>query len=99
MRRDDIIARLKTTEPDIRHFGVAALFLFGSRARDDARPNSDIDIFVDPANEAFYDLGNFIGPYRLLVEAFPGLAIGYTTRNGLATGVREQAEFEAVRIF
>src|SRR5689334_13092108 len=49
MRRDDVIARLKATEPALRGFGVAALYLFGSHARGDAQPDSDIDVFVDPA--------------------------------------------------
>lgn len=33
MRRDEVIAKLKTTEPKLREFGVAALYLFGSHAR------------------------------------------------------------------
>ena len=49
MRRDEVIARLKQTEPALKAFGVAALYLFGSHARDEAGPNSDIDVFVDPA--------------------------------------------------
>ena len=46
MRRDEVIARLKATEPALRGFGVAALYLFGSHARGDARPDSDWDIAV-----------------------------------------------------
>jgi hypothetical protein len=36
MRRDEVIARLKQTEPAMKEFGVAALYLFGSHARDKA---------------------------------------------------------------
>jgi uncharacterized protein len=32
MRRDEVIARLKETEPALKAFGVAALYLFGSHA-------------------------------------------------------------------
>jgi hypothetical protein len=39
MRRDDVIARLKKTEPALRAFGVNALYLFGSHARDEAGPD------------------------------------------------------------
>jgi predicted nucleotidyltransferase len=39
MRRDQIIAKLKEAEPDIRAHGAAALYLFGSYARGDAKPN------------------------------------------------------------
>jgi predicted nucleotidyltransferase len=43
MRRDDVIAKLKETEPELRGFGVAALYLFGSHARGEASPDSDVD--------------------------------------------------------
>jgi predicted nucleotidyltransferase len=51
MRRDDVITRLKEAEPALRKFGVAALYLFGSHARDEASPNSDVDVFIDPASD------------------------------------------------
>ncbi len=47
MKRDDVIARLKETEPALRAFGVEALYLFGSHARDEAGPESDVDVFID----------------------------------------------------
>ena len=43
MRRADVIARLKEAEPALRSFGVAGLYLFGSHARDEAQPDSDVD--------------------------------------------------------
>ncbi|MCF4128532.1 nucleotidyltransferase family protein [Methylobacterium sp. SyP6R] len=49
MRRDEVLAGLKSTEPVLRAIGVAALYLFGSHARDEAQEDSDIDAFVDPA--------------------------------------------------
>jgi predicted nucleotidyltransferase len=44
MRRDEVIAKLKEAEPALKAFGVAALYLFGSHARDEAGPNSDVDV-------------------------------------------------------
>jgi hypothetical protein len=41
MRRDEVIAKLKEAEPALRGFGVAALYLFGSHARDEAQSGSD----------------------------------------------------------
>jgi predicted nucleotidyltransferase len=53
MRRDDVIAKLKETEPVLRGFGVAALYLFGSHARDEAGPDSDVDVFVETCRESY----------------------------------------------
>lgn len=41
MRRSDVIAHLKQTEPALRAFGVGALYLFGSHAREEAGPDSN----------------------------------------------------------
>src|SRR5882757_3306452 len=44
MRRDEVLARLKEAEPALRGFGVGALYLFGSHARDEAKADSDLDV-------------------------------------------------------
>jgi predicted nucleotidyltransferase len=47
MTRDEIIGKLKAREADLRAQGVAHAALFGSIARGDGSPDSDIDILVD----------------------------------------------------
>jgi len=44
MDRAQVIAKLKSVEPELRAHGVGALFLFGSYARNEARENSDVDV-------------------------------------------------------
>jgi predicted nucleotidyltransferase len=81
-RRDDVIAKLKETEPVLRSFGVAALYLFGSHARDEASPDSDVDVFVDVAPGAAFGLRPYMGAFRVLEDAFEHKAeIGYSTRD------------------
>jgi uncharacterized protein len=99
MDRDDIIAKFKAVEPQLRAHGVAALCLFGSYARDEARKDSDIDVFVDPGTPDFYSLNHFVGAYEVLQGAVPGREIGYGTRNGLSKYIRPDVEQGAIRIF
>jgi uncharacterized protein len=99
MKRAEVIAKLKAVEPALRAHGVAALYLFGSYARDEAGPDSDLDVFVDPAGENFYKFDNFMGAYEKLQDAFPGTEIGYGTRSGLSKYIRPDVEQQAVRVF
>ena len=47
MSRDEVLALLKAALPDLqRRFGVRDLAVFGSVARNEAGPNSDVDILV-----------------------------------------------------
>ena len=43
MTREEIIAKLKAMEPDLRARGITRIQMFGSRARGDERPDSDLD--------------------------------------------------------
>jgi len=47
MKRDVAIATLKEHEAELRQLGVQRLYLFGSTARDEAREESDVDLFFD----------------------------------------------------
>jgi len=53
--RDQTIQRLRAAETEIRRFGVLRLALFGSVARGEARPDSDVDLLVEfaPGQKSF----------------------------------------------
>lgn len=100
MRREDVITRLKKTEPALRGFGVAALYLFGSHARDEAGADSDIDVFVDVAPDASFGLRPYMGAFRVLEDAFDRkMEIGYSTRDALSPYIRANVERDALRVF
>ena len=57
MRRDEVIALLTAHRAGLARFDVRRLSLFGSVARDEARPGSDVDLLVEfdgPATFARY---------------------------------------------
>ena len=100
MRRDEVIARLKGTEPALRGFGVAALYLFGSHARDEAKTDFDVDVFVDPAPDRDFGFLPFMDAYQAIQRAFgDAVEVGYSTRTGLSPYILGDVEREAVRIF
>ncbi|HEY1981817.1 MAG TPA: nucleotidyltransferase domain-containing protein [Xanthobacteraceae bacterium] len=52
MKSEEIIAKLRAHEPELRAAGVASLALFGSTARDEQRGDSDVDVVVRLTSEA-----------------------------------------------
>ncbi len=55
LTRDEAIRRLQTVESEIRRLGVRRLALFGSVLRNEARPDSDVDVLVEfaPTEKTF----------------------------------------------
>lgn len=98
MRRDQVITKLKAVEPAIRALGANALYLYGSHARDEARHDSDVDVFIDKDPTRQFGFDEFMTIYFKLQEAL-GADIGYTTREGLVEFYRPDIEREAIRVF
>jgi hypothetical protein len=97
MERQEAIVRLKAHEAELRRLGVEHLYLFGSTARDDARADSDVDLFFD------YPKGRF-GLFQLMdVEAFVSQILGrkadVMTRDSIHKTLRQGIEATALQIF
>ena len=67
LTREQAVERLQCAAPQILAFGVRRLALFGSVARGEARPDSDVDLLVEfePGHTTF---DNFMALADLLEE-------------------------------
>lgn len=95
MTRDEVLAKLRALKPRLHaDYGVTRLRLFGSHARDEARPDSDVDLIVDLAEPLGLD---FFGIEHDIAERL-GLKVDVATPNGLHRLIRERALAEAVDV-
>jgi hypothetical protein len=98
MRKQEAVSVLRAQTDAVRALGATSLYLFGSTARDDAGPTSDIDLFVDYDSSSRFSLIELVGIQQLL-EARLGVHVDVTTRDSLDPLLRERIEVSADRIF
>ena len=98
MNKQEILDRLRENERALRERGVMHAALFGSRARSDDRPDSDIDILVEIAPQANIDLFQYVGIKHYLEDLF-GARVDIANRDYLRPQVRPRAEREAIYAF
>ncbi|MFZ1107774.1 MAG: nucleotidyltransferase domain-containing protein [Rhodomicrobium sp.] len=97
MKRDDAIACLKQHEPELKQLGVERLFLFGSVARDEAREDSDVDLFF---NYKKGDLDLFgLMDIKERASAILGRRADIMTRDSIHRMLRPRIEQAAVPVF
>jgi predicted nucleotidyltransferase len=95
--KDDAIARLKAHEFELKRLGVEHLYLFGSTARDEAREDSDVDLFFDHPEGS-------IGLYELMdvkeaAARILGRKTDIMTRRSLHRTLRPDIEASALQVF
>ena len=98
MNRDRVLTELRSCLSEIRAHGVRALYLFGSTARDVARQDSDVDIFIEAEQADQFNAFDLI-EVKTIVEGRLDAHVDLTTRDGLHPRLREQIEREAIRVF
>ncbi len=96
--RDEVLQRLRDHEADIRRFYAESLYLFGSAARDELRPDSDVDVFIDYDMESPFSFVELIraGEY---IKTLLGRPVDFGTRDGLHPKLRHEIEDTAIRVF
>lgn len=94
MTRATMVELLHTHLPELkRSYAVQRLALFGSAARDELRPDSDVDILVTFAGPATYD--GYIG-LRDRLEQLLGRRVDLVTERGLKPRARRAVERDLV---
>jgi len=98
MTRMEAISELRRHADAIKAMGATSLYLFGSTVRDEATPESDLDLFIDYDPDSRFSLIDLVG-IKLLLEERLGVEADVTTRGGLHPRLRDKIERSAVRIF
>ena len=88
---------LRRHADDIRKFHATGLFLFGSAARDELRPDSDVDLFVDYVRDGSF---TFVELFQLeeLLKVLMRRRVHLTTRDGLHPLLRMDIENTCIRV-
>jgi uncharacterized protein len=98
MKRAEVIATLRAHEPELRAAGVMRLSLFGSTARDEARPDSDIDLLASFDEARNLSLLDMIGIENRLTDLL-GHPVDLIEEGTLRPRARQSASREAVCAF
>jgi predicted nucleotidyltransferase len=98
MNREQVLATLRAHEPELRQRGVLHVGLFGSVARDEATPASDIDILIELVPGAPVGLFEYVDITQYLADLFP-VRVDVANRRRLKPLVRPGAERDAVYAF
>ena len=95
MKRDKIIKILHDHAVELDQLGVRSIALFGSAARDEHGPKSDVDILVEFDTSRSIGLFDFIR-LRLRLQEMLGMQVDLATKNALKPQLRDQILREAV---
>jgi predicted nucleotidyltransferase len=100
MNSSEALETLRRSEPDLRARGVRRAAVFGSVARGDSRPDSDIDIdiMVEIDPEAHLTVFDYSGLKDYIASLFDG-PVDVGNRDGLKPYVRPTATVDAIYAF
>jgi predicted nucleotidyltransferase len=97
--RDQLVAALKALRPAFEREGVTHMALIGSRARQENRADSDIDLVIEVSDdERRFSMLDLIG-VKHIVEDETGLPADISMFRSLGPDFRRQAERDRVDIF
>lgn len=96
--RDEIITSLRGLEAALRKRGITSLAIYGSRARGDARRDSDLDILVEIKEGIKFSLLDLIGVEHIIRDA-TGLETHAEMRRSLEPRFAERIADDIIEVF
>jgi uncharacterized protein len=96
--RERVIRAIRTHEAALRALGVTQLWLFGSLARGDARPDSDVDVLISVPPERKFSLLD-LAEVRLELCDLLGREAGVVIREDLRPDFRETIADDLIEVF
>ena len=98
MNSQEALETLRRSEHALRARGVRRAALFGSVARGENRPGSDIDIMVEIDPEAHITVFEYVGLKEYIAGLFDG-PVDVVSRDGLKPYVRPTVVTDAIYAF
>jgi predicted nucleotidyltransferase len=95
MRRDDALQTIREHHSELRALGIRRVALFGSTARDEAGPASDIDLLVEFERPAGYFA---VVRATSWLEELLSCPVDLVTPGALKPRLRERVEREAIDV-
>jgi uncharacterized protein len=96
--RDQLLAELLALKPEFERKAVKRVALFGSRARNDNRVDSDVDLLIDVDETRKFSLLDLVGVGHL-VEDHIGLPASVVIRRDMSPGFERRARRDEVMVF
>ena len=95
MEREEILSKIRDCQPELKRLGVKRLGIFGSVARGEVRPGSDLDVLVE--FEALPDFDAYMDT-RFLLEDTLQMRIDLVTAQALRPRLRPYVERDLIYI-
>ena len=98
MERSELVSKIKALQPRLEAEGVDHVALFGSRARGDNKPASDVDLLIEVDSARLFSLLDLIGVEHLVEEA-TGVSANALMRRSLKRDFATAISKDIVEIF
>ena len=98
MNKDEVINKLRAHEPELKAAGIVRLAVFGSVARGDNSPESDVDLLADFDKTKYYTLLT-MGRLENRLADLLGTRVDLSSPEWLKESVKNQVLEEAVLAF